>query len=245
MHGAAEVAQHDLAVADDARCRRLMVRARRVLAGRDDREVRTLVAGRKHALHELTVHVELGPATEGDVAHRGRDRVDGCAAAFASAAISSPSFTMRNGPDDVDRAFERRGRQRALEVEHETRPRVVADRDSARTRARQPGDERDRIVGLFPRHDLEQIVLRDDAGRFQAGHDETCGTGARQHEHRQAFERHRFVAGEVRQVGSDRQQQRVDTERVHAGVHDVDARLMAHTSIPGRPSTLVAFFDSQ
>ena len=52
-------------------------------------------------------------------------------------------------------------------------------------------------------------------GASRRGHDEPRVAVARQHEHREPFERHRLVAGEVRQVGADRQQQHVDAELVH------------------------------
>ena len=55
-----------------------------------------------------------------------------------------------------------------------------------------------------------------DARRLEPRDDELRVAGARQHEHRQPFERHRLVAGEVRQVGADREQQRVDAELGHA-----------------------------
>ena len=79
-----------------------------------------------------------------------------------------------------------------------------------------PATTRDRVVGLLPRHDLEQLRPGLDARRLEPGNDELGVAGAGQHQHRQPFERHRLVAGEVRQVGPDREQQRVDAELGHA-----------------------------
>ena len=78
MHGAAEVAQHHVAGCDDA-VGRIVVRARRVGAGRDDGEVGALVTRVEHALDQLPVDVDLPAAREafgahgfGDRIHRGR-----------------------------------------------------------------------------------------------------------------------------------------------------------------------------
>ena len=73
-------------------------------------------------------------------------------------------------------------------------------------------------------HDLEHVGLRFDTRRFEPRHDELRVAVAREHQHREPFERHRLVAGEVRQVGADRQQQHVDAELVHARPRPRDAR---------------------
>ena len=63
VHGAAEVAQHDVAALDHA-VGRIVVRAGRVGAGGDDGEVGALVPAVEHALDQLAVDVELGATGE-------------------------------------------------------------------------------------------------------------------------------------------------------------------------------------
>ena len=65
------------------------------------------------------------------------------------------------------------------------------------------------------------------------------------HEHGEPLEGHRLVAGEVRQVGADRQQQRVDPQLRSCAARPLLARgrdCSVRTHIPGRPLMLVAFF---
>ena len=76
---------------------------------------------------------------------------------------------------DVGGAAERDVGQRALQVEHEPGPGVVADRGGrgvGREADDQPGHERDRVVGLVPRDELERVGLLDDARRLERGIDE-------------------------------------------------------------------------
>ena len=170
LHRAAEVAQHDVAVDDDTIGRRLVVRTGRVLSRRDDREVGALVPFREHPFDELAVHVELGATTEGAQAHLGRDHVD-------RPRRSPQGLDLGVVLHDPQRADDRRGRhergarQGTLEREHEARPGLVADRGAPRLTG-EARDQRDRVVGLVPRHDAEHVVLRRDPRRFQPGHDE-------------------------------------------------------------------------
>ncbi len=175
-----------------------MVRARGVLARGDDREVRPLVAGREHPLDQLAVHVELGAAREGDAsASRARSRRPRArhAAARRSRPRPSPCGSGRRPRSPRTNTHDGTARCRSsTKRAHVWSP--IATR--ARRAPDQPRDERDGIVGLFPRHDLEQVRRGVHARRFEPGHDELDVAGPRQHQHRQPFERHRLVAGEVR-----------------------------------------------
>src|SRR4029077_4797184 len=75
VHGAAEVAEHDVAALDHA-VARVVVRAGGVGAGRASGEVRPLVTALEHALDELAVDVELGATGERTVTHHVGDVVD-------------------------------------------------------------------------------------------------------------------------------------------------------------------------
>ena len=59
-------------------------------------------------------------------------------------------------------------------------------------------------------------------GASSRGTTRVASPSAGQHQHREPLERHRLVAGEVRQVRPDRQQHRVDVELRHAGAGPVD-----------------------
>ena len=125
--------------------------------------------------------------------------------------------------DDAQRADDRRSPgtnvgvgQRVLQREHEPRPGLVADRGAPRPhrRARRPArpDRRSRPTRTISNTSACGV----DPRRFEPRHDELRVAVAREHEHREPLERHRLVAGEVRQIGTDRQQQHVDIELVHA-----------------------------
>ena len=151
-------------------------------------------------------------------AHVGGDLVDGAAPRPCSAAISAASLTMRIGPVTSRRADERGraaaragGRARSGPTcGRRSRPRV-APPDEPRRRAR--SGRRSRPTG----RSRTASGCGDDARRLEAGHDELGVAVAREHEHREPLERHRLVAGEVREVGADRQQQHVDAELRHPG----------------------------
>ena len=237
VHRAAEVAEHDVAVAD----RRASRSARGAGSPRSRRPRRSRSStrswpGREHALDELAVHVELGAARERHRrASRPRSRRPR-ARRRVSAAISSASFTIRIGADDVGRA--RRTRT--------TAPRAAGRARSAPTcgrRSRRDGAER-RIIRRRARSGRRSPpTARSRTARAAASTRGASSRGttswaspvARQHEHRQPLERHRLVAGEVRQVGADRQQQHVDAELGHARPHARDAgRDVASRVDPGQ-----------
>ena len=82
---------------------------------------------------------------------------------------------------DVGGAPERDVGQRALEVEHEAGPRVVADRgrrDVGVDAGDEPGHDLDRVVGLVPREQLERVGLLDDARRLERGITSTASASA-------------------------------------------------------------------
>ena len=228
--------------------RRLVVRARRVLAGGDDREVRPLVAAREHALDELAVHVELGAARERPRPHLGRDRRRPRRGRGVQRGDLVGVLHHADRRDDLGRAHERAST--AARAAGRARSAPTCGRRSRRAApvADEPRDERDRVVGLLPRHDLEQLGLRRRRAAPRGGARRARASPARgQHEHREPFERHRLVAGEVRQVGPDRQQQHVDAELVHAlaGLRDACSTSNVHAPSPGSPSMLSAFFVAQ
>ena len=144
-------------------------------------------------------------------------------AAARRASISAASFTMRSGPVTSTTRRKRVVRKRRLQIDHETRPGVIADRGSGRG-AHESGDDRDRVLGLFPGADREHVGSLDDTRRFEARHHEHRVAVGRQDEHREPLERHRLVAGEVRQVRPRRQQQHVDAQFPHPGTGALDPR---------------------
>ena len=87
----------------------------------------------------------------------------------------------------------------------------------------QASDDGDGIVGLVPRQQREHLGPIDDAWRLHPGHHQRDLAVLGHHQHRQALERHRLVAGEVREVATDRHEQHVDVGLVHAGAGAGDA----------------------
>src|SRR5439155_7231021 len=86
----------------------------------------------------------------------------------------------------------------------------------------EPGDDADRVLGLLPRSQHDPAGWLDPR-RLQARDHERRVAVGRQHEHGETLERRPFVTGEPRQVGPERQQQRVDAELAHPGPHALDA----------------------
>ena len=121
-------------------------------------------------------------------------------AAARSASISAASFTTRSGPVTSTRAPERHVGQRGLEVEHEAGPRLVADRRDVRRGApHEPGDDRDRVVGLVPRaRPRTRRAARRPAAPRAAARRAPRRRRRGSDEHGEPLERHRLVAGEVR-----------------------------------------------
>ena len=111
-HRAAEVAEHDLALADHA-VARLVVGAGRVGAGGDDGEVHPVVALGAQPATQLGRHLGLGAADQLDVAglELGGDPV-GRRPARRSASTSAASLRARSGPITSLPRVKRGGRQR-------------------------------------------------------------------------------------------------------------------------------------
>jgi hypothetical protein len=217
VHGAAEVAEHDVAGLDDP-VARIVMGAGRVRARGDDGEVGAFVAALEHALDELAVHVELGTPPEGPRPHRCRDLVDDRGRRPQRLDLGGV-FHHAHRARHLAGPAERHVGKRLLEVKHEASPRVVADRGGAWPRRCPPddaGDDRDRIVGLVPGEHLERLRSRHHARRLERGDHEHRVTLDREHEHGQTLERHRLVAGQVGQVGAGREQERVDAQVAHA-----------------------------
>ena len=136
------------------------------------------------------------------------------APAAARASTSAASFTIRNGPTT---STARRNAAPGSCGSNSTRKRAHIWSPIATLRARtdEPGDDRRRILGLLPRTQVEDTRLRLDARRLEPRDDHRRVAVAWHHEHRQSFEWHRVVAGQVRQVMADRQEQHVDAEVGH------------------------------
>jgi hypothetical protein len=137
---------------------RIVMRAGRVGAGRDDRKVGGLVAVLEQEDSDPGAHVGLGPSTQalrGDRLH-GRIGRLGCLAQPVDLVRRLDSAQGAHRRPGLD---ERRGIQRRAEAQHEARPHLVLHRD-ARRAGEQLLHEPDRIVGLVPgdqRHRLGQL----------------------------------------------------------------------------------------
>jgi hypothetical protein len=135
------------------------------------------------------------------------------------------------------------------QVDEEPRPHLVADSHGGHG-STQPGDDLDRIGRLRPRLDREHPWLLDDAGSLEPGDHQRRLAVTRHDEHRQALEHHRVVAGEVRQVVADGEQQHVDRllghpladaiEAVEIGGREVHRAIVAGTGALTRTSDAAA-----
>ena len=212
-HRAAEVAQHDVAGADHA-VAGLVVRARAVRA-RWRRWRSSPARGRRRASARRARGARRPrcvPRTAGRASRRRSRRRH--AAAARSAAISAASFTMRSGPV-TSLAFRNRALGSAAWRSSTNRAHVWSP-IAARRRPSPTEPDDDRATGSsVSSHgdDLEHVGLRLDPRAPRAAGPRASRRPSRRHdEHREPLERHRLVAGEVRQVGADRQQQHVDAE---------------------------------
>ena len=160
-HRPAEIAQDEITRVDAPLRRWLVVRARRVRAGRDNGEVRTLVPVRQHPLDKLAMHVELGPAGEPDRSRISAATASTACAARVSASISSASLTIRIGlTTSVARENTHDGTaccRSSTNRAHVWSP--IATRRAERRTI--PATSCDRVVGLVPRDHGEE--LRVDA----------------------------------------------------------------------------------
>ena len=138
-HGAAEVAQHDLAGGDDPRAR-LVVGAGRVLAGRHDGEVHPLVALGQDAAAEVGRHLGLGAPDERDAAglELGGDAVDGGGRPAQGLHLVGV-LDLAERADDLGGGGEGGGRSSPLQGHEELGPGAVADGGGVRpARAARP-----------------------------------------------------------------------------------------------------------
>ncbi len=110
----------------------------------------------------------------------------------------------------------------AEQVDQEPRPHRVADSDPRRLRD-QTGEQGHRVLGLVPRAQGEHAWLLDHPWRLKPWDDQDCIVGPGHHQHRQPFQGHRLVTGQVGQVAAHRHQQHVDTGLAHAGAGPSDA----------------------
>ena len=216
MHRAAEVAEHDVAVDDHAirsgrgagsprsarwrRWRSWRARDRRRACARPARGAR---------------RARVRPA-KGASRMASRDVVDRPCAAARSASISAASFTMRSGPvTSVARRNATSGRARCRSSTKRAHVWSPIAADVAARPTDEAGDDRRSDRRSRPRRALERVGLLDDPRRLERGHHEHRVAVGREHEHGQPLERHRLVAGEVRQVGAGGEQQHVDAELPH------------------------------
>ena len=188
----------------------LVVGRRGVGAGGDDGEVDLVVALGEQPATDVGGHLGLGAAHQGDVALRAAGRPPGRRPRRRRAGRRP---RRRPWPSAAGRRPRSRGATRSTPAAPPAGRRRSGPRCGRRWRpspaeAGQAGDDGDGVVGLLPRAEGEHLGALDDPGRLQAGHDQRGVALARHHEHREPLERHGLVAGEPRQVGPDRQQER-------------------------------------
>ena len=218
VEGAAEVADDGLAGADDA-VAGVVVGAGRVGPAADDGEVDDLVPGVDEPVADLARHLGLGAADEGDLApdELGGDDVGGG---------RRPPEGVHLGVvlDRPQRADDGGGRkplpagEGVLEAEDEGGPGAVGYGQPLAVGPDQASDQGDRVVGLVPGPDPEQLGVGSDPWFLEEGDDKGGVALDRQDQHGQPLEGHRLVAGQPRQVGTDGQEQDVDTQVRHAGL---------------------------
>ena len=151
----------------------MVVRARRVLAGGDDREVHLLVALGEDPGRQLGGHLGLGAADERDVAgvELGGDPVDGGARCGERVDLGLVLDHPQRA-DHVDGTAVAGVRELREQLDEEPRPHLIADREGAGRRTgslHQPGDDRGRVIGLAPGQQAEHAGLFGDAAALRAG----------------------------------------------------------------------------
>lgn len=120
------------------------------------------------------------------------------------------------------------------QFDEEACPHRVAHCSNARL-GHERSHDRDRVVGFTPWPQCEHTRLRRDARSLEARNDQRGLTLAGHHQHRETLERHGLVTGEIRKVGTDGDEQDIDTLTLHhdagpaesIGVH----RCAVHSSI--------------
>ncbi len=251
VHRAAEVAQHDLVLPNHPRAG-MMMRARGVLTRSHDREVHDLVTFGDDPRGQIGRHLGLGAADERNRARTAARRRCGRRRrrAAASASSSAWSFIMRSGPTtSTARRYVALGIC-GKQLDQESGPHLVTDRN----RPSAP----DAIVAtsavgssVSPHGNSSNTPgCRLDSRCLQTGNHHRGITVGGHDQHRQALERHRVIAGQVRQVVADRQQQRVDTLFRHRGTHavesvEIDLAHAASQSSPARKIMPVQWADRQ
>ena len=146
-----------------------------------------------------------------------------------SAPSSSASFTARSRPMIARRGLERDARGRPLQRQHVRRPHPVADRHATLAREHR-GDQLVGVVAVAPADHL--LGLQRLSGDRVEGelplelrHDQDGVAVRPDHQHRQPFERHRPVAGQVHEVGR---------RRHHDGLQPILRRLRGQPLPPGQ-----------
>ena len=167
-------------------------------------------------------------------------------AAAPSCSISAASLRMRSGPV-TSVAVRKRAPGSAPADRARTGPRS-APRSRPSRRPRRRGRATRASGSSVSSHgaDREHVGLLDHPRRLEARHDQRGLAVAWHDEHRDPLQRHRLVPREVRQVGADREEQRVEPGDRHLLPHPREAgRVRAHRAgSPGRPSMLTAFFSA-
>ncbi len=170
----------------------------------------------------------LGSTCETPVAHADGDGVDGAGRAFQRIDLCLVLDGAQRCRDGA-RGDEASAWDLALQGEHEPRPRMVTNADH-RCTANVIGDDLDRILGLLPGSQCEHCIVLHDAGCFEAGDDERGVAINREDEHREPFEGHGLIAGEVWQIRADREAEDVDAFLLHPGPSAVDSLAVRHES---------------
>ena len=109
---------------------------------------------------------------------------------------------------------------RRLQLQKQPRPGAIRE-SHAIGFADEVGDDPDGVVGLFVWAKCEELVVVIDTRRLEPRDDQGRVGIGEEHQHRRPFERHRLVAGEPRQIGADREQQRVDLKLGDPTAHPV------------------------
>ena len=202
----------------------LVVGAGGVRAGGDDGEVHVLVALVHDAPAQVGRHLGLGAPHQRDRPRLqvGGDAVDGRGRPPQRLDLGG----VLDGPQRPDHRRGPRRTRAAGSAACRSSTNRAHVRSPTATRPAAPdqvGHDGDRVVGLAPRPQREHVGPLGHPGRLQPGHHQRGVAVAGQDQHGQPLQRHRLVAGQVGQVGADRQQQHVDADLGHAGADPVGA----------------------
>ena len=155
-------------------------------------------------------------------------------AAARRASTSAASFWARSGPVTAGGGDEAGRRAGPPGGRARTWPRCGRRWRPGAGAAGQAGDDGHRVLRLAPRPDGEGLGPLLDPGGLERRHHQRGVAGPGQHQHGEPFQRHGGVAGEVRQVGADRQQQHVDGQLLHPAAGPGDPLLEHHPKATGR-----------